>query len=170
MRKDTFAGYNTGLSELFSFVKDLLKQNSFAVQSEEVRPEFFDLHAHRSGLRSIVHGAVRDVDFVIAGSSQRFQVQLRAGVWGSDLLVPTVGVTQPSSEDIKQLYSTHDLEKKLWEKIVNKIDPSLKICEQDGLTFKSEADFKLHTDMHEMLREATQAERYIRETGLMRDL
>ena len=95
------------------------------------------------------HGAVRNVDLIIAGNGNKFSLQLHAGVWGRDLAVPTIeSVATFGVAGIEERRSGRDLEERLWEEIVNKIDPSLLICEYDGLLFKTDEELQSHLRVH----------------------
>ena len=49
-----------------------------------------------------------------------------------------------------ELHSGHEFEMRLWEQIVHKIDPSLKICNIDGLLFKNDQDLQTHMKTHQV--------------------
>ena len=48
-------------------------------------------------------------------------------------------------------------EENMWEQIVHKIDPSLKVCQLDGLLFKSDQDLQNHVRMHAQQQQAAQS-------------
>ena len=47
-----------------------------------------------------------------------------------------------------ELHSGHVFEIRIWEQIVNQIDPTLKICKLDGLLFKTDDDLNKHMQEH----------------------
>jgi hypothetical protein len=146
--------------DVYSHIKELLQSEDFKIQSEDVRDGFWDLVARKSSAERIVIGKVRDVDVIVAGAKGKFEVQLRAGVWGRDLAVPVVeGVATLGLATAVDLHSAHQFEEKMWEQIVHRIDPSLRICELDGLLFKSDDELNKHIKLHEqqeMQRQAAQ--------------
>ncbi|MHB8562109.1 MAG: hypothetical protein ACYDAP_13310, partial [Thermoplasmataceae archaeon] len=48
-----------------------------------------------------------------------------------------------------ELHSGHEFEKRMWEQIVKKIDPTLKICEYDGMLFKTQQELDQHIKAHQ---------------------
>ncbi|MEM3670580.1 MAG: hypothetical protein QW767_02425 [Thermoprotei archaeon] len=145
-------------ADVFSHIKQLLQSEGFKVLSEDVKPGFWDLHAKKANVERIVLGRVRDVDVVVAGSKGKFEVQLNAGVWGKDLAVPAVeGVATLGVAAAAELHSAHKFEERMWEQIVHKIDPSLKICSLDGMLFKTDEELSDHVKAHEAQHIASQA-------------
>lgn len=134
----------------------MLQSEGFKITSEEVRDNYWDLQARKSSTERIVLGKVRDVDAVVCGSKGKFEVQIRAGIWGRDLAVPAIeGMASLGAVTAAELHSGHQFEERLWEQVVHKIDPSLKICQQDGLLFNTDQDLAKHMQMHEQ-QQATQ--------------
>lgn len=149
MRRHGFVEKDVEPAQIYSEIKVLVVSEGFAITSEEVRQDYWYLHAKKSGIMKIVLGQVRDLDVVVAGSKGRFEVQLHAGVWGRDLAVPAIeSVATFGVVGIEERRSARDLEERLWEQIVNKIDPSLLVCEYDGLLFKTYEDLQNHLKIH----------------------
>lgn len=151
MRRHGFVEKDIEPADVYAHVKQMLQKEGFKIVSEDTRDNnFWDLHAKKSSTERIVLGKVRDVDFVIAGSKGKFDVQLNAGVWGRDLAIPAIeGVATLGLATAVDLHSAHQFEEKAWEQIVQSIDPSLKICSLDGLLFKSDQDLQAHIKAHE---------------------
>lgn len=158
MRRHGFVERDTDPGQVFSNVKTLLQSEGFKITSEETKNNYWDLHAKKSGIERIALGKVRDVDVVIAGSKGKFEVQLHAGVWGRDLVVPAIeGVATLGLASAVELHSAHEFEEKMWEQVVHKIDPSLKICRMDGLLFKTDQELQNHEKMLIQQQQATQS-------------
>lgn len=129
---------------------ELLKGEGFQVTSDDVKNGMWDVHAKKSSAERIVLGRVRDVDILIAGTKGKFEVQLHAGIWGRDLLIPAVeGIASLGIATAAELHSGHEFEKRLWKDIVNKIDPTLKICDIDGMLFKTQTELDQHVKAHQ---------------------
>jgi hypothetical protein len=144
--------------EVYSHIKELLQSEDFKIESEDVKDGFWDIHARKSSAERIIMGKIRDVDVVVAGTRSKFEVQLRAGIWGRDLAVPVVeGVATLGLATAMEVHSAHQFEEKMWEQIVRKIDPSLRICRLDGLLFKSDDELNKHIKMHEQQEMQQQA-------------
>ena len=144
-------------AQVYSNVKALLQNEGFKITSEDTRNNYWDVHAKQSGLEKIVFGKVRDVDVVVAGAKGKFEVQLHAGVWGRDLVVPAIeGVATLGIIPAVELNSAREFEERIWEQVVHRIDPSLKICSIDGLLFKSELELQNHAKAHAEQQQAAQ--------------
>ncbi len=129
---------------------ELLKGEGFQITSDDVKNGMWDVHAKKSSTERIVLGRVRDVDVLIAGTKGKFEVQLHAGIWGRDLVIPAVeGIASLGIATAAELHSGSEFEKRLWKEIVNKIDPTLKICDIDGMLFKTQAELDQHVKAHQ---------------------
>jgi hypothetical protein len=145
MRRYGFEERDVKPADVYEHIKSLLVGEGFKVTSEEKRDGYQDLHARKSSAEKIVLGKVRDVDAVVAGTTGKFEVQLHAGVWGRDLMVPAIeGIATLGAAPAVQLHEAHEFEERLWEQIVSKIDPSLKVCKIDGMLFKSQDELDKH--------------------------
>lgn len=45
--------------------------------------------AHKGTLNSVIIGNVRDVEIMISGKEGNYDLNLRTGAWGEDIVVPT---------------------------------------------------------------------------------
>ena len=163
MRSDSFPGYEIEPPELLAFVRNLLTQRGFRITAEETAGGITDVHARRTGQRRVAKGAVRDIDVVLACGKRSIHLQLRVGIWGRDLLVPSVeGNPAAGVAAADEVRSAQELEHELWEKLVHWIDPSLLISESDGLTFRVPEELRFHTETRRMLQEKMQGEWAIR--------
>lgn len=150
MMRHGFVEKDIDPSSVYENVKELLSKENFKITSDEVKESLWDIHAKKSNTERIVTGRVRDVDVVVAGSKGKFEVQLHAGIWGRDLAIPAIeGLATLGIAAAAELHSGHEFEKRLWEQIVKKIDPSLKICEYDGLLFNTQAELDQHIKAHQ---------------------
>lgn len=145
MRRYGFVEKDVRPDDVYAHIKSLLQGEGFKVASEEKRENYLDLHARKSSAEKIVLGRVRDVDAVVAGTTGKFEVQIHAGVWGRDLMVPAIeGIATLGVAPAVEMHEAHQLEERLWEQIVNKIDPALKVCRLDGMVFKTQEDLNKH--------------------------
>ncbi len=151
MRRHGFVEKDIDPKDVYSHVKDLLQSQGFKIVVDDSKDGLLDLHARKSNTERIITGRVRDVDVIIAGTKGKFEVQLHAGIWGRDLAIPAIeGLATLGIATAADLHSAHKFEEKIWEQIVTKIDPSLKICNLDGLLFKSDEDLNQHNQqMHQ---------------------
>ncbi|GEM_PF-1616339 len=150
MRRHGFVERDVDPEDVYSHVKELLQSQQFRIISDEKKDGLWDVHAKKSNIERIVTGRIRDVDVIIAGAKGKFEVQLHAGIWGRDLAIPAIeGLATLGLAAAADLHSAHKFEEKMWEQIVQKIDPSLKICSMDGLLFKSDDEFQQHQQLHQ---------------------
>lgn len=157
MRRHGFVEKDIEPKDVYAQLKGLLQSEGFKIESEDTRSNFWDLHARKSSMERIALGKVRDVDVLVAGTKGKFEVQLNAGVWGRDLAIPAIeGIATLGLATAVDLHSAHQFEERMWEGVVHKIDPTLKICQIDGLLFKSDQELESHVKMHEQQRQAAQ--------------
>ena len=150
MIKHGFVEKDIDPSEVHSLVLDLLKKENFNITSDENNNNMWETHAKKSSKERIILGRVRDVDTIIAGQKGKFEVQLHAGIWGRDIAIPAIeGIATLGIATAAELHSGTEFEMRMWEQIVGKIDPTLKICKIDGLLFKTQKDLDDHMKTHQ---------------------
>ncbi len=166
MRRYGFVERDVRPADVYEHIKSLLQGERFKITSEEKRENYLDLHARKSNAEKIVLGRVRDVDALVAGTTGKFEVQLHAGIWGRDLLVPAIeGIATLGAVPAAELHSAHEFEERLWEQIVNKIDPSLKVSKLDGMVFKTQEELDKH--LHAIAQQQQQAQNNMMMPGFM---
>lgn len=67
-----------------------MKDKKLDIISEEKEDNFWDLKAHKGTRGSIIIGNVRDVEVMISGREGNYDLILRTGAWGKDIVVPAV--------------------------------------------------------------------------------
>jgi len=122
LKHEVFTNKNIDPAELYDKVKKYLSDHGFKIESEEVIDKFWDLRAKKTGLKNIVAGTIRDVDIIIAGDKDKFEIQLRTGAWGRDILIPTIeGIALFGAIGLAaapaEAYFAHKFEEDLWKKI-----------------------------------------------------
>ena len=158
LRRSGFVEKDVDPADVYQHIKQLLQSEGFKIGSEDTRNNYWDLHARKSNIERLVIGKVRDVDAVVAGMRGKFEVQLHAGIWGRDLAIPAVeGVATLGLATAADLHSGHEFEERIWEQIVHRIDASLKICQLDGMLFKSQDELNKHVNLHEQQHKAAQS-------------
>lgn len=150
LKKHGFVERDVDPADVYSHIKELLQAQEFKITSDENREGLWDIHAKKSSVGRIITGKIRDVDIIISGTKGKFEVQLHAGIWGRDMAIPALeGLATIGIATAAELHSAHKFEEKLWEQIVNKIDPSLKICSLDGMLFNTDDEFAQHRQLHQ---------------------
>jgi hypothetical protein len=120
--------YNVQISELYDRIKGYFKYLKFEIIYEEKEEDYWDLKAHKGGKASVIVGNVRDVEIMISGAKSTtpyYDIVLRTGAWGKDIIVPTViagaltaGLAAAPVAAI-EAYRAHSFEKKFWEFITS---------------------------------------------------
>jgi hypothetical protein len=128
MKQEHATLYNVQISELYDRIKGYFKYLKFEIIYEEKEEDYWDLKAHKGGKASVIVGNVRDVEIMISGAKSAtpyYDIVLRTGAWGKDIIVPTViagaltaGLAAAPVAAI-EAYRAHSFEKKFWEFITS---------------------------------------------------
>ncbi len=124
MRQEHVTSHNVQISQLYDLIKDYLKELKLDIIHEEKDEDYWDIKAHKGGRGSAIVGNVRDVEIMISGARSAvpyYDVILRTGVWGKEIIVPTAiaaaataGIAAAPVAAI-EAYRAHSFEKKFWE-------------------------------------------------------
>ena len=124
MRQEHVTSHNVQISQLYDLIKEYLKELKLDIIHEEKDEDYWDIKAHKGGRGSAIVGNVRDVEIMISGARSAvpyYDVILRTGAWGKDIIVPTAiaaaataGIAAAPVAAI-EAYRAHSFEKKFWE-------------------------------------------------------
>jgi hypothetical protein len=130
MRQEHVTLHNVQISQLFDQIKKYLKGLKLDIIHEETYENYWNIKAHKGGKGSIIVGNVRDVEVMISGTkgaTPYYDIVLRTGAWGKDILVPTAiaaaataGIAAAPVAAI-EAYRAHSFEKKFWKFISKSI-------------------------------------------------
>lgn len=149
MRKYAFTNANIDPEQAYSQSKKIIEGRGLKITSEEIQDRYWDLHARKSGIDRIVTGTVRDVNLILTGDRKNLGVQLHAGIWGRDYIVPAIeGVATLGLAAAAEVRAAHEFEENLWEDIVHVVEPEYLVCERDGTVFETEAAYEEHMKGH----------------------
>ena len=70
--------------------RNISKTSNLDIIHEEKEENYWDLKTHKGTKDSVIIGNVRDVEVMISGREGNYDLILRTGAWGKDILVPTV--------------------------------------------------------------------------------
>jgi hypothetical protein len=121
MRQEHVTIQAVDASQLYDQIKNYLKDLKLDIIHEGKEDNYWDLKAHKGTLASVVIGNVRDVEVMISGTEGNYDVVLRTGAWGKDIVVPTViaGVLTAGVAAIPaaavSTYRAHSFEKNFWD-------------------------------------------------------
>jgi hypothetical protein len=123
MRQEHVTLQNIEIQQLYDQIKQYLKGIKLDIIHEEKEENFWDLKAHKGTKSSVVIGNVRDVEVMISGTESNYDLILRTGAWGKDIIVPTAiaGVLTAGVAAIPaaavSAYRAHSFEKNFWDYI-----------------------------------------------------
>ncbi len=90
MRQEHVTIQEVDVSQLYDQIKKYLKDLKLDIIHEGKEDNYWDIKAHKGTLASVVIGNVRDVEVMISGTEGNYDLVLRTGAWGKDIVVPTV--------------------------------------------------------------------------------
>jgi hypothetical protein len=109
------------VSQLYEEIKKYLKDLKLDIIHEGKEENYWDLKTHKGTLSSIVIGNVGDVEVMISGKEGNYDLILRTGAWGKDIVVPTglagfltVGAAVLPAAAASS-YRAHSFEKNFWD-------------------------------------------------------
>jgi hypothetical protein len=89
MREEHVNLNNIGVPDLYDAIKTHLQQDlKLDIIHEEKFDNYWSIKAYRGGKVNTITGSVRDIEVIISGTENNFDLVLRAGAWGRDVFVP----------------------------------------------------------------------------------
>ena len=120
MRQEHVTLHDVEVSRLYDLIRQYLKDQKLDIIHEESEENYWDLKAHKGGKGSVIIGNVRDVEVMISGKEANYDLVLRTGAWGRDIVVPaaiagvlTAGIATIPAAAISG-YRAHTFEKNFW--------------------------------------------------------
>ncbi|MGB7632222.1 MAG: hypothetical protein WBL68_00730 [Nitrososphaeraceae archaeon] len=133
MRQEHVTLKNVEIERLFELIKKHLQEIKLDIIHEETESPtattasgYWNLKAHKGSKGSIVVGNIRDVEVMISGTKGNFDLVLRTGAWGKDIIVPTAIATVLTAGiatipvALAEIYRAHAFEKHFWDFIREK--------------------------------------------------
>src|SRR6478735_7816487 len=123
MRQEHVTLQDVDVSQLYDQIKKYLQDKKLDIIHEEKEENYWDLKAHKGTKGSVVIGNVRDVEVMISGTEGNYDLVLRTGAWGRDIVVPAViaGVLTAGTGAVVvggvSAYRAHAFEKNFWDHI-----------------------------------------------------
>ena len=121
MRQEHVTLHDVEVSQLYDQIRNYLKDQKLDIIHEEKLDNYWDLKAHKGTRGSVIIGNVRDVEVMISGREGNYDLILRTGAWGKDIVVPAViaGVLTAGVGLVvaggASAYRAHAFEKHFWE-------------------------------------------------------
>ena len=123
MRQEHVILQDVEISRLYDQIRNYLKDQKLDIIHEEKEDNYWDLKAHKGTKASLVIGNVRDVEVMISGADRNYDLILRTGAWGRDIVVPTAiaavltaGLAAIPAAAVSG-YRAHAFEKNFWNYI-----------------------------------------------------
>jgi hypothetical protein len=123
MRQEHVTLYGVEASQLYDKIRQYLKDQKLDIIHEEKEGNYRSLKAHKGTAGSVVIGNVRDVEVMMSGTEGNYELILRTGAWGRDILVPaaiagalTAGLAAVPAAAVAG-YRAHAFEKHFWDYI-----------------------------------------------------
>ena len=120
MRQEHVTLQNVDVSRLYEEIKKYMQGLKLDVIHEEKIENFWDIKAHKGTKGSVIIGNVRDVEVMISGKEGNYDLVLRTGAWGKDIVVPAViaGVLTAGTGAViigaASAYRAHAFERNFW--------------------------------------------------------
>src|SRR6478609_11658245 len=93
MRQEHVTLQNVDVSRLYDEIKKYMQGLKLDIIHEEKIENYWDIKAHKGTKGSVIIGNVRDVEVMISGTQANYDLILRTGAWGKDIIVPTAIAT-----------------------------------------------------------------------------
>jgi hypothetical protein len=90
MREERVTLSNIEIERLIKAAKDHLQELGLKIINEDVFEGYQSIKAHKGGKLAIVTGNVRDVELLITGTERNYELRLRTGAWGRDIVIPGI--------------------------------------------------------------------------------
>ena len=120
MRQEHVTLQNVDVSRLYDEIKKYMQGLKLDIIHEDKLEEFWNIKAHKGTKGSVIIGNVRDVEVMISGKEGNYDLVLRTGAWGKDIVVPAViaGVLTAGTGAViigaASAYRAHAFEKNFW--------------------------------------------------------
>jgi hypothetical protein len=162
MKEEIVKLSNIGIDKLISDIKQHFAELGLQVIHEENHDGYWSIKAHKGGKLSVITGSIRDVEILITGSNNNYDLTFRTGAWGRDIAVPsliasTVSLGAGAIVAGAEVYRAHKFEKNFWEWLNQKIkslnatmstpsqvSPEGRLCKKCNLPLQAEAKFCMH--------------------------
>ena len=90
MRQEHVTLQNVDVSRLYDEIKKYMHGLKLDIIHEDKLENFWNIKAHKGTKGSVIIGNVRDVEVMISGKEGNYDLVLRTGAWGKDIVVPAV--------------------------------------------------------------------------------
>ncbi|MGI0073511.1 MAG: zinc-ribbon domain-containing protein [Nitrosotalea sp.] len=161
MKEEVVHLNNIEVEKLISQIKEHFKELGLQIIHEDKHENYWSIKAHKGGTLSTITGSIRDVEIMITGSGDSYDLTLRTGAWGRDIAIPALlassisfgaGAIVAGAE----AYRAHKFEKNFWEWLNQCIGPfnatmtqplptgTNRVCSKCSSPIPTDAKFCMH--------------------------
>lgn len=90
MREERVTLSNVDIERLIKAAKGHLQSLGLKIIDEDSFEGYHSIKAHKGGKLAVVVGNVRDVELLITGTEKNYELRLRTGAWGRDIVIPGI--------------------------------------------------------------------------------
>jgi hypothetical protein len=90
MREERVTLNKIDVERLIKSAKSHLQELGLKIINEDAFEGYHSIKAHKGGKIALVTGSVRDVELLITGTDKDYDLTLRTGAWGRDMVIPTL--------------------------------------------------------------------------------
>src|SRR5207245_10900354 len=107
---------NLDVGNLVTSTKQHLLDLGLQIIHEDKQDNYWSVKAHKGGKLAIVTGSIRDVEILIVGSNNQYELTLRTGARGREIGVPALTTSAVSlagawAVAAEETYRSHTFEK-----------------------------------------------------------
>lgn len=89
MREERVTLSKIDAKRLIQSTKNHLQELGLKIIHEDTFEGYHSIKAHKGGKLALVTGSIRDVELLLTGTDKNYELTLRTGAWGRDMIIPT---------------------------------------------------------------------------------
>lgn len=147
---------------LFSDIKRHLEEIGLQIIHEDTQEGYWSVKAHKGGKLAAITGSIRDVEIMMTGSGNSYDLTLRTGAWGRDIAIPallasTISFGAGAVVAGAEAYRAHKFEKNFWDwlnqrirsldatmTLPSSVEQGTRACGKCNSALPTEAKFCMH--------------------------
>jgi hypothetical protein len=111
---------NVDIDKLVNASKQHLQELGLKIIHEDKFENYWSVKAHKGGKLATITGSIRDVEILVTGANNNYELTFRTGAWGRDIAIPallasTVSLGGAAAVAAAEVYRAHKFEKNFWE-------------------------------------------------------
>jgi len=111
---------NVDVDKLVNATKQHFQELGLQIIHEDRFENYWSIKAHKGGKLATVTGSIRDVEILVTGANNNYELTLRTGAWGRDIAIPAllasmVSLGGAAAVAAAEVYRAHKFEKNFWD-------------------------------------------------------